>query len=319
MSARPTAIELLQQALDWSELYGGGRMVSKALNGNCPPEKTLDSRVHQARLRGLRPTVKKEAPRIHTRQRLGKMHLVIPDVQSRPGVRNDHLEWIGNYIVEKKPDVIVCIGDFADMSSLCIYEKGKLPFEGRRYVNDINASRTAMNKLFKPIDDYNRTARKGEQYKPRKVMTLGNHENRIIRVVDNNPEYSGKFDIDDLGYKDYGWEVHDFLKVVEIDGIQYAHYFTSGVMGRPASSAAVVLRERQQSATMGHVQHTDIAMHKKTQQIALFCGTCYLHDEVYLGQQGNNQRRQIVVKHEVEEGRYDPMFVSLKYLEKAYS
>ncbi len=312
-------VELLQQAIDWEELYGGARSIYKALNGDCPPSTTIEYRINQARIAGLQPTVKKEAPRIYTRQRLGKMHLVIPDVQMRPGVRDDHMEWIGNYIVEKKPDTIICIGDFADMSSLCIYEKGKLPFEGRRYVNDINASRKAMDKLFKPIDDYNRTARKGEQYKPRKVLTQGNHEHRIIRVVDNNPEYSGKFDIEDLGYKDYGWEVHDFLKVVEIDGIQYAHYFTSGVMGRPASSAAVVLRERQQSATMGHVQHTDIAMHKKTQQIALFCGTCYLHDEGYLGQQGNTQRRQIVVKHEVEEGRYDPMFVSLKYLEKAYS
>jgi hypothetical protein len=70
---------------------------------------------------------------------------------------------------------------------------------------------------------------------------------------------------------------------------------------------------------MGHVQYTDVAMHKKTQQIGLFCGTCYTHDEDYLGHQGNVQRRQIVVKHEVEDGRYDPMFVSLKFLEKAYS
>ncbi len=309
--------DLLQQSLDWVEEYGSGRMTVKALDGQCPPAQTILDRARNARLAGMVPTFKKDAPRIYTRHRLGRMHIVIPDVQMRPGVRNDHMEWIGNYIVEKKPDVIVCIGDFADMSSLCIYEKGRLPFEGRRYVNDVKSVRVAMEKLLKPIDDYNRTAR--EKYTPRMVLTLGNHEDRITRVADANPEYSGKFDLSDLGYKEYGWEVHDFLKVVQIDGIEYAHYFTSGVMGRPASSAAVVLRERQRSATMGHVQHTDIAMHKKTQQIALFCGTCYLHDEVYLGQQGNCQRRQIIVKHEVQEGRYDPMFVSLAFLEKAYA
>src|SRR6185369_2526820 len=126
-----------------------------------------------------------------------------------------------------------------------------------------------------------------------KVFCLGNHEIRIQRVVDLNPEFSEKFSLQDLGIADYGWETHDFLKVVEIDGIEYSHYFTSGVMGRPASSAAAMLRERQKSCTMGHVQYTDVAMHKKTQQI--------------------------VVKHEVEDGRYDPMFVSLKFLEKAYS
>jgi calcineurin-like phosphoesterase family protein len=317
MPAREVPVELLQQALDWQEEFGSCHLTVRALGKKCPPKTTLEHRVKIAALAGMRAKFLRESPRIHTSERLGKMHLVIPDVQMKPGVRNDHMEWVGNYIVEKKPDTIICIGDFADMSSLCIYEKGKLPFEGRRYVNDVKAVRTAMDKLLKPLDDYNRTAKK--KYTPRKVMTLGNHEDRITRVVNANPEYADKFDLEDLGYRDYGWEVHPFLKVVEIDGIQYAHYFTSGVMGRPASSAAVVLRERQQSATMGHVQHTDIAMHKKTQQIALFCGTCYLHDEEYLGQQGNNQRRQIVVKHEVEEGRYDPMFVSLKFLGKAYA
>lgn len=265
-----------------------------------------------ATIQGLRPTFKKDAPRIYTRQRIGKMHLVIPDCQVRPGVRTDHLEWIGNYIAEKQPDTIICIGDFWDMPSLSLHDKGQLAFEGRRYVKDVQAGKEAMEKLLRPL-----AAVTG--YAPRKVFCEGNHEARIQRVINLNPEFSEKFSLDDLGVKDYGWEFHDFLKVVEIDGIEYSHYFTSGVMGRPASSAAVVLRERQKSATMGHVQHTDIAMHKRTQQIALFCGTCYLHDEDYLGHQGNNQRRQIIVKHEVEEGRYDPMFVSLKFLEKAYS
>ena len=109
------------------------------------------------------------------------------------------------------------------------------------------------------------------------------------------------------------------LRVVEMGGIQYSHYFTSGVLGRPVSSAAALLRERQQSATMGHVQYADVAMHKKTQQRALFVATCYLHDEEYLGAQGNGQRRQVIIKHEVEDGRYDLMEVSLAFLGKAYS
>ncbi len=70
---------------------------------------------------------------------------------------------------------------------------------------------------------------------------------------------------------------------------------------------------------MGHVQYCDLAIHKKTQNMGLFCGTAYLHDEQYLGAQGNDQRRQIIMKHEIENGRYDPMFVSLRFLEKAYS
>lgn len=308
---------LAQQALDLAEEYGSGYLAAKALGKDAPPAKTLNSRIATARLRGMKPTIRKDAPRVYTRQRLGKVHLVIPDTQVKPGVNTDHFEWAGNFVVEKKPDVIVHIGDHWDMPSLSMYDKGKLPFEGRRYVKDVEAGRAAMRKLLDPIDNYNRTAT--EKYKPRLVFCHGNHEHRIVRVSDNNPEFDGKFSLDDLGLDDFGWEVHPFQKIVKIDGIEYAHLFTSGVMGRPCSSAAVVLRERQCSATMGHVQTYDQAIHKKTQQRAMFCGTFYSHDEEFLGHQGNCQRRHLIVKHEVDEGRYDLMEVSLAFLSKAYS
>lgn len=70
---------------------------------------------------------------------------------------------------------------------------------------------------------------------------------------------------------------------------------------------------------MGHVQRMDVAYHPQTQQIGLFAGVCYLHDETYLGPQGNSCPRQILMKHEVEDGRYDLMAVSLRFLQKRYS
>lgn len=305
---------LLQEAIDLYELYGSAR--NAKLKGKMPKgiaETTLQSRMYMAISRGFKPGIKKDAPRIYEKKRLGRMHMVIPDTQVKPGVAIDHLEWAGNYAAEKQPDVIVMIGDWWDMPSLSSYDKGKMSFEGRRYVDDIKAGRRAMERFLEPLS-------KVKDYKPRLVFTLGNHEHRIVRYVENNPEFSGKFGFDDLGLHEYGWEIHDFLKPVLIDGIEYCHYFTSGVMGRPVSSAATLLRERQRSCTQGHVQHTDIAIHKKTQQIAMFSGTFYQHDEAYLGYQGNAQRRQIVIKHEVDgEGHYDPMFVSLKFLENAYS
>jgi hypothetical protein len=309
------ADKTLIEALNLVEEYGSPYLAAKA--GSTIPKATIENRVKVAQLKGLRPTFRKEAPRVHTRQRIGKMHLVIPDGQVKEGVNTDHWEWIGNYIVEKKPDNLICIGDFWDMPSLSIYDKGKLPFEGRRYVKDIKAGRSAMERLLKPIDDYNRTAT--VKYNPLKDFTEGNHEGRASRVADMNPEYAGKIDRSDFGIEEYGWNFHPFLKVIERDGIEYAHYFTSGVMGKPVSSAAVLLRERQRSATMGHVQHMDIAIHKKTLQTALFCATCYSHDEQYLGPQGNSQKRGIIVKFEVEAGRYDLLMVSLNFLKKAYS
>lgn len=241
-----------------------------------------------------------------------RRHLVIPDVQARDGVSDDHLTWIGNYIAEKRPEVIVQIGDFADMPSLSVYSVGKAPAEGKRYAKDVAASKRAMDKLTKPF-------RSLRSYSPRKVLTLGNHENRIVREAESNPKFLGTIDVTDLGFEDHGWEVVPFLVPVTIDGIEYAHYFTSGVMGRPVSSAAALLRERAGSATMGHVQKFDIAVHPRTQKAAIMAGICYCHDEDYLGPQGNSTRRQIIMKHEVRDGLFDPMFVSLEYLKRRYS
>jgi hypothetical protein len=318
MPTPPVSDEKLQQALDLIEQYGSGHKALKALGADkkdLTGATAIDDRATVARIKGMKPTVRKDAPRIYEKKRLGRMHIVIPDVQAKSDVPIHHLEWIGNYIVEKKPDVIVQIGDFADMPSLSRYDDGKLAGEGRRYTKDISAVHRAMDTLLKPLQDYNRT----EKYSPEMHLTLGNHEYRIMREVEDNPKYEGRFSYADLAYEDYGWKVHPFLEVATIDGVQYSHYFTTGVMGRPVSSAAALLRERQGSATMGHVQYTDMAIHKKTQRIAMFCGTCYLHDEPYLGPQGNLVRRQIVVLHEVEDGVFDPMFVSLRFLEKAYS
>lgn len=240
-----------------------------------------------------------------------RTHLVIPDCQVHDGVPTDHLEHVGKYVADKRPDVIVCLGDFADMPSLSSYDKGKKRMEGQRYVRDIEAARAGMDRLTAPWRDI-------PDYKPRMVLTLGNHEDRITRAVEDAAILENAIGLHDLGYEAFGWEVFPFLEVVNLDGIEYSHFFTSGVMGRPVTSAAALLRERAGSAVMGHVQHTDLAFHKKTQKIAIFAGTCYQHDEAYLSPQGNVQRRQILMLHEVNDGRFDPLFVSLEFLRRKY-
>jgi hypothetical protein len=238
-------------------------------------------------------------------------HCVIPDCQVKPGVPLDHLKWAGAYIAEKRPDVIVCIGDFADLPSLSSYDKGKKAAENRRYKYDLEATHKAMELLMAPIV-------LAKDYNPRLIMTLGNHENRITRYANDNPEMHDSVSVKDLGYEAWGWEVHPFLEVVKVDSIEYSHYFTTGVMGRAAGTAAAMLKERQGSCTMGHSQYYDMALHKKTQQRALMAGTFYQHDEDYLGPQGNDYKRHIIFKHEVSDGRYDLMEVSLEYLRRRY-
>jgi hypothetical protein len=252
-------------------------------------------------------------------------HFVIPDAQVRPGDDFGYLRAIGNYIVKKQPEVVVNLGDFADMPSLSSYDVGKKSFEGRRYKADVEAAHEAMNALLGPLREFNAKAKKNKEklYKPRLVMLLGNHEHRINRAVNDDPKLEGVLSTDDLGYKKAGWEVHPFLEVVVIDGVAYSHYFTTGAMGRPASSAQAQLNKKHQSCIAGHQQGLQIATSYRADGVRLtsiIAGSCYEHDEDYLGPQGNNHFRGLLVLNDVlPTGEYDLMPVSLKYIKANYA
>lgn len=253
-----------------------------------------------------------------------KSHLVIPDCQVRPGDDFEYLRCIGEYIVEKKPDVIVNLGDFADMPSLSSYDVGKKSFEGRRYKNDIEAVHTAMKTLLTPLWDFNARAKKNKekQYKPQMVLTLGNHCDRINRAVNDDAKLEGVLSIKDLKYEEFGWEVHDFTEVVVIDGVAYSHYFTTGVAGRPATTASALLSKKHMSCIAGHQQGRQIASAFRADGTPITCiiaGSCYEHNEDYMGPQGNKHWRGIVVLHEVDNGSFDEMFVSLSFIKGKYA
>lgn len=253
-----------------------------------------------------------------------RTHLVIPDTQAKPGVPTDHLGWISEYIIDKKPEVIVHLGDHADMSSLSSYDIGKRVFEGRRYKADIEAANEAFDILCGSLNLHNQRARssKHAQYLPERHLLLGNHEDRINRATNDDPKLDGTISVDDLNYESHGWTVHPFLKPVAIDGVHYAHYWAAPLTGRPyGGTAANRLSKIGHSFTMGHQQVLDYAVRflsNGQQQNGLVAGACYLHSEEYKSWQGNAHWRGIIVCHEVHDGAYDPMFVSLSYLCRKY-
>ena len=252
---------------------------------------------------------------------MSRTHFVLPDVQAKPDVDFSYLTCIGRYIVDKKPDVIICIGDFADMESLSTYDKGLKSFEGRSYQKDIWAAREAMDALLTPLFEYNKQAKKNKHkyYKPEMHLTLGNHENRINRAINEDRKLDGLISTDDLPYQD--WIVHNFLDVVVIDGIAYSHYFVSGTMGRPVTSAQALLTKKHMSCFAGHQQGRQIAYGIRadgSEMTAIICGSCYEHNEDYLGPQGNNHFRGAYMLYDVHDGRFDELPLTLKYLKEKY-
>lgn len=257
----------------------------------------------------------------------GKTHIVIGDTQVKAGVPTAHLSWIGRYIVDQfagQDDVtLIHVGDHWDMPSLSSYDKGKKGMEGRRYIADIDAGNKGFTKLCEPLARYNARRRTSRQWWPARHFLLGNHENRIARATEEDAQLDGVISFDDLNAKDWGWKVHDFLEPVVIDGVSYAHFFYNPNTGRPycGENLHTRLKTIGHSFTMGHQQGLQHAIRPvgKTRHMGLVVGSCYLHDEKYLGYQGNAYWRGIVVCHQVERGAYDAMFVSLEYLCRKYT
>lgn len=251
-------------------------------------------------------------------------HCFIPDTQVSAGVPLEHLRAAGNYIVDKKPDVIIHIGDHADMPSLSSYEKKESKyFHDKSYKQDIDASLAGMEALLTPLWEYNNRCKRNKKalYRPRMVLTMGNHEQRIVRAVHSNPVLESTIGLDDLKYKELGWEVHPFLAIARVDGIAYSHYFVNpdGMTGMPVGGTIESkLKLLGCSFSMGHQQKRQYGMRYDAlgrELHGLVWGSFYLHDEDYLGPQKNRQyKRGIMMKHEVKDGSYDPMMVSMEYL-----
>jgi len=162
---------------------------------------------------------------------------------------------------------------------------------------------------------------KDKVYKPRMVMLMGNHENRIDRAVNNNPTLEGLISTNDLDYKK-DWEVHEFLRPVFINGVGFNHYWPVGAMGRPASSSSAILSKLHMSCVAGHQQGKQVAYGKRADGkpiCAIIAGSYYLHDESYMDQLSNKHWRGLLVMNEVEDGHFDEMFLSIEYLGRKYN
>lgn len=252
---------------------------------------------------------------------MSSIHLILPDPHAHPDYGNDRADWIGELIKDLKPDVFVNLGDAADMPSLSSYDKGKRSFQGRSYAKDIASHAEFQERLWAPI-------RKAKKRQPFSIALEGNHEHRIERALDLSPELEGTIGFNDLGLYDHYDEVVRYNGstpgITNIDGINYAHYFITGVQGRANASAhpAYMLNVKQSgSCIQGHTHILDYNVHstvsgKKIMSMVAGCGFDYESD--WAGVANQFYWRGVVILHDVNDGTFDPEFVSFERLRKAY-
>lgn len=256
--------------------------------------------------------------------------LIIPDVHAHPDYSNERMAWLGEYILEEKPETIVCLGDFADMPSLSSYDKGTRSFEGRRYKRDVESSLQAQDFLFAPINDYNRmrSKNKKQQYNPYKVMVLGNHcQGRIEKVTQIHPELHGTISVDDLKYKEAWDDVVAYKDIAFVEGFAISHYFVSGLMGRPIggeNAAKALLAKQGMSSIAGHSHLLDYAIRTRAdgKKMMGLVGGCYVHPDMVEGWNANTAAlwwNGVTMLRGVDSGWADDVqFISQQTLKERY-
>ena len=250
----------------------------------------------------------------------GRQHIWIPDTQCGPEDNFDHLEAAGNYICDKRPDVIVDLGDHWDFASLSSYDKGKKRAEGKRVSLDIEAGKEAMRRLLAPLRALQAHQRHHSKkvYKPEMHFLYGNHEDRLVRYCEDNPAIDGFLTLDSLGVNDFGWIGHGFKEVLELDGIQFSHYFYNPDNGRPYGGMVESrLKNIGNSFVQGHQQGLRVgtkALSGGRTQRGVVAGSFYQHDEHYRGPQAKYEWRGILYATEVRNGNFNLCEVSLDYL-----
>ena len=259
--------------------------------------------------------------------------LVIPDSHAEANQDLTRYTLLGRMICEVMsqatgPCVVVNIGDWFDLPSLNSYDRpGSKSFEGRRYRDDIAAGIEAQRLLWKEIEDYNRWRRGDHVLDIEWHYTLGNHEARIGRAIEDDPsKLEGVIGYEDLtDGSPIPWTVHDFLRPVFIGGVAFSHYFTSGVMGRSVggeNAAATILRKQMNSCVMGHTHTLDYAERTAIdgRKIGAAVVGCYFdHFESWAGYQTNSLWTPgIAVLRDVANGEFDFEWWSMRRIKRTF-
>jgi hypothetical protein len=224
--------------------------------------------------------------------------------------------------------VVLQIGDWYDFASLSSYERpGSKSFENRRYIDDLDAGMQAQLLVWEEIKNHNRHRRGDSILKIDWHWLQGNHEHRLTRAVETDPQrLSGVISLDDLTEPSpIPWTVHPFLRPVFLNEVGFSHFWAQGVMGRGPSSAASLLRKQQMSVVQGHSHLLDY--HENTSASGrrlsgLICGCFFTHTEgmEWAGPQVRQMWRPgIAVLHGVENGEFDFQWVSYRRILADYS
>lgn len=254
-----------------------------------------------------------------------KTAVVFTCAHSKPGVSNQRADWLSNLIYDVRPDYVVDLGDTADVPSLSFHDTGKPGLMVMsNYEEDINHHLDFQERVRYKV-------KKNKVKRPMYIGMEGNHENRIKKALEKDPRLAGKtkgISFEDLETDRYYDEYHEYENgapaISTYDGVSYAHYISAGNYGTAMSGmhhGYGLLQKRHCSTTVGHSHKRNIYFKDDASpypSIGLVAGCFKGGDEGWAGQANQDWWKGVVIKRNIENGWYDPEFVSMERLKKEY-
>ena len=239
-----------------------------------------------------------------------------------PTAPNERFNWLGEYIHDTKPDMCIDLGDGADMRSLNSYD-GRNPqaVVAQSYEADIDNYNDSQERLRHKV-------KKMKRKRPMWVGMEGNHEHRIKKAISEEPRREGQRYGLSFGhlqtskwFDEYHEYEHSGPSIANYSGIDFAHYFSSGNFGSATSGihhAYTLINNRHNSAVCGHSHKRDVYFKDGAGSIGMVVGCYKGKPEGWAGQANLDWWKGVVHMKSVEDGVFEPTFISMEQLEQEY-
>lgn len=190
-------------------------------------------------------------PRLIPGQNKPIVILAIGDSHDHPSASKDRFAWMGKHAAALKPNRIIHIGDFASWDSVSMHEeRGSLGHSLRpSFKTDLESCEEAMSAFYKEISHLDIP----------QDMTAGNHEDRINRFENKNPETVGTLytQFEEMSAR-YRWRIHPYGQWLMVDGVGFIHV-PMNIMGRPyggQNSENQIANHATHSIVFGHTHRS---------------------------------------------------------------
>ena len=193
--------------------------------------------------------------------------LMIGDLHQDP--RHPHrvevLAWAARFGSDRKVGRVVQVGDWGT-------------FDGASFHDKNDTLRARLKPTIKQDLDNQRESlvvfndNKPADWNPKLDITLGNHENRIHRFENANPETAGMFSNElETNFAQFGWQTRPYGEVMFVQGVGISHHPTNGA-GRAFGGKTGPQRAANELTSSFISGHTHAYQHFTTGKIGAVSG-----------------------------------------------